>query len=362
MIEIGSPFARLAVASRALGLLGLLGAAVGLAIGMLGVRGSLDPFLSANQVNAPARVFMLACMFGGAGVAIAAGTWLLLWRGAMQARAAARLHEIARRLAPLALAPFPLLLFRHKVWASKPLPFLTMVGLFAAVAWATTQAAIGAPPLGWARLAMWASRASRASQATWPSSAKRTGLSEQPVRGALGRPGWNVRARALLPLALVMIAVVVYVTFSSIQTLGLHRAVRSGIELADANHLVWKLLHGGSFLESARASGAARAPGGPHAELVAYALAPFYALSQRAETLLLLQSLLIGGAALPLFFLGRRHLGPVAGAAVAIAYLMHPAVHAQQMSGFHFLGLGPMFFWSAWALLEHDQAAAAAPG
>ena len=48
MIELRSPLARLAVSARALGLLGLMGAAVGLAIGMLCIAGSLDPFFTAN--------------------------------------------------------------------------------------------------------------------------------------------------------------------------------------------------------------------------------------------------------------------------------------------------------------------------
>lgn len=87
-----------------------------------------------------------------------------------------------------------------------------------------------------------------------------------------------------------------------------------------------------------------------HAEFLLYALLPFYALVPRAETLLLLQTLLIVGAALPLFLLAERWLKSSWGAlALALIYVSSPALHGPLLFDFHFLPLSACFvLWAAW--------------
>jgi uncharacterized membrane protein len=87
-----------------------------------------------------------------------------------------------------------------------------------------------------------------------------------------------------------------------------------------------------------------------HAEFLLYALLPLYALVPRSETLLALQTLLIVGAALPLYLLAERWLKSAwAALALALIYVSSPALHGPLLFDFHFLPLSAFFvLWAAW--------------
>ena len=330
MIEIRSPHSRLAISFRALGLLALGGAALGLAIGTIGIRGTLDPFFTANQIGPPARRFMLLVIFGSGVAAAAGGAWFLA-RGRDSVEAAAHLYDIARRLSPLYLMFFPILLFRRRIWVGKDLALLTMVALFVLGGFAAATAAARAPAFRW--------------EARLVATLRRFAVN-------LDRRGW---LRAHLPFGVVLAGLLLYVVVVSRAALVLHVAVASSPELAMADNLMWNLLHGGSLFKFLPRPGTLTFPVTSHAELIAYVLVPIYALYQHPGTLLVLQSVLLGAAALPLFVLARAHVSPVVASAIALVYLLYPALHAENLSGFHFLALGPMFFWSAWALLDRGR-------
>ena len=94
MIEIRSPLARLAVSFRAIALLALIGGGLGLALGIVTIRGSLEPFFTANQIGPPARRFTLIFIFGVAAAFAAVGVGFLL-KGRGRADAAGILYGIA---------------------------------------------------------------------------------------------------------------------------------------------------------------------------------------------------------------------------------------------------------------------------
>ena len=87
-----------------------------------------------------------------------------------------------------------------------------------------------------------------------------------------------------------------------------------------------------------------------HAEFAVYLLAPFYALSPKAQTLLIMQSALLGLSAVPLYLFARRRLKNDALAAlVAIALLFYPPLHSTNFTDFHFLTISVFFvLWSAY--------------
>jgi uncharacterized membrane protein len=85
-----------------------------------------------------------------------------------------------------------------------------------------------------------------------------------------------------------------------------------------------------------------------HAEFAMYALLPFYALYPHAETLLVLQSVLLGSAALPIFRLASRHTSRSVGLALALAYLSYAPLHGANFYDIHFQPIGAAF--SLWAL------------
>jgi uncharacterized membrane protein len=96
---------------------------------------------------------------------------------------------------------------------------------------------------------------------------------------------------------------------------------------------------------------------GVHFEPILYAILPLYALVPRTETLLAIQSLALGAAALPLYLLGRRWMGPsLAAVAIVLAYLAHPALHGPNFYDFHFLALSPFFVaWAAYFFVRRSK-------
>jgi len=135
---------------------------------------------------------------------------------------------------------------------------------------------------------------------------------------------------------------VIYATLASVRLH--HKGLTSIFDLALFENLLYGTLHGlhGMTLGEPYF--------GVHFEPILYAVLPLYALVPRTETLLAVQSLALGGAALPLYLLGRRWTGPsLAAFAVVFAYLTHPALHGPNFYDFHFLSLSPFFVaWSAY--------------
>jgi len=112
------------------------------------------------------------------------------------------------------------------------------------------------------------------------------------------------------------------------------------------------MLHGGSFFKTPPWEGPSRSHFGNHAELLAYVLLPFYAIRQNSGTLMLIQSTVLGAAAIPLYKLARRHIDPWPACILALTYLLYPALHGENLFEFHFLPLGPFLLWWAWYFLE----------
>ncbi|HEY3235040.1 MAG TPA: DUF2079 domain-containing protein, partial [Polyangiaceae bacterium] len=91
---------------------------------------------------------------------------------------------------------------------------------------------------------------------------------------------------------------------------------------------------------------------GFHATVFAYLLVPFYALYQHAETLLLIQAVLIGFAALPLYWFSRDLIGAWPAALLSVVYAVHPAVQSSNLYDFHYTPLAPFFIYLALYALQ----------
>ena len=91
---------------------------------------------------------------------------------------------------------------------------------------------------------------------------------------------------------------------------------------------------------------------GDHFTPIYYLLAPLYAAWPDAATLLVVQSIWLATGALPVYLLARRRLGQ-AGLAIALAvcYLLFPALHAVNQLDFHEIALAtPMLLWALYAM------------
>lgn len=88
-----------------------------------------------------------------------------------------------------------------------------------------------------------------------------------------------------------------------------------------------------------------------HAEYAVPLFAPLYALKPGSETLLIIQAIGFGGAAIPLYMFARTLLGHWSSMLIAIAYLFFAPLHGPQFYDFHWLPLCiPMYFYLFYAI------------
>lgn len=249
-------------------------------------------------------------------VAVALGLGLAIWAARRRGVAATTVVAIALPLAGIGLVPYVL---DPAAWRTAPVLFIALTTAF----------------VGWCAVA-----------ARLPPGLVRLGQRLAPT------------AARIAP-AVVALAIALWVGFVAVHTIWNHRSLgTSAYDLGIQENVVWNTLHGHFFESSIMAEGHYL---GVHASLVLLLAVPFYALAQRSESLLVLQALLLGVAAWPLFLTGRRLLGgTAAGVVVAALWLLHPGVHGAAFYDFHALAFAPLFlFAAAWALTSERPLAAA---
>ena len=329
MLERSSDYqTRLSYSVRALGLLLAGGVSLGFVLGVALMPLSLVSYFQDNHLTSHLRHILLACTLGTGVAAVLAG-FVYLFANFTKPDVAARLYHAARRLAPLYLVGFLALLFRCEVWKGHDLAFLTLVALFGLAAWVAVRAARDAGPFAWEER-IWSRL--RCFRETF----------------ALALP----RSLPSLPFLLVLAGVIYYVCTFGYYTYCFYYSLRSGYDLGIYDSLVWNMLHGGSFFKTPPWEGPGRSHFGNHAEFIAYLLVPFYAIRQNAGTLLLIQSAVLGSAAIPLYKLARRHIDRWPASILALTYLIYPALHGENLFEFHFLPFGPFLLWWAWYFLD----------
>ena len=89
-----------------------------------------------------------------------------------------------------------------------------------------------------------------------------------------------------------------------------------------------------------------------HADFILVLLLPFYALWQDPRMLLIIQSVALASAALPLYLIARKKTqDEVFSSLLAAAYLLFPALHGVNMFDFHPLAMSlPLLLWALYFL------------
>lgn len=270
----------------------------------------VERYLAANQVSLGLRNAALIAL-------LSAGVVFALVSAVLAVRRPDALELAARRVAFL-LPVFALpLLFSRKPWEGKELAYLVFLAGWGLLQEALLRVSIRSLPEGWS------SRAVR-----WvPAFVRRN-----------------------VPRLVVVGAVLAYaIRTSSLVLLNHQRLATSSSDLAEFDNLFFNALHGHPF----------RAPAilgeltnwsalKIHAEFLLYLLLPFYALKPGPETLLVLQTCVIAATAVPVYLLAADRLGRPSGAAVAVAFLLCPAVQRPNFYDYHFTPLG--MFCVAWWL------------
>lgn len=313
---------------RAAMLLGVEGASVGLAVALELVPDELADYVTRNSLRPRLRLALLnECLVAAVVFAALAVTLAIVRR--RHAPISATLLHIGRRLAPLGVVGLLPVLFRWKLWEGRDLQFLALASAATFAVNLAVKTAVEAGPWSW----------------------------EAPVAAWLRRPfAWSadrlLRLRRALPLVVVCAGSLAYTLYFSYTTLSWHWSVRSGYDLALENNLMWNLVHGGPFFKSSPLVGPKGSHFGYHATLFAYVMAPIYALAPRAETLLVIQSTLLGFAAVPLFLFARLHVKEGLACVISLAYLLYPGLHGANLYEFHYLPLGTFFLWLTLYALE----------
>jgi uncharacterized membrane protein len=182
------------------------------------------------------------------------------------------------------------------------------------------------------------------------------GASGRSHLSALQRPlrlftGGSARRLSIYLLTALIAA---YTIFFLVWSLGRHRSFNSyAFDLAWQNQAFYTLLHTGNPRITLYVT---LNHLGNHFQPLYYLLAPIYALHQDATTLLVLQTILLSLAALPLYLVAERRLGnPWAALVVALVYLLYPALHGINNFDFHGLALLIPFVCFMLYALETDR-------
>jgi uncharacterized membrane protein len=318
--------------AASVGSFALASASVALFCWSLGYYSALPGYVRDNQLPERRRMLLLGLL----GLSLVAGAAVALWRALRSSDPGGeRFVRDARRSAPAMLVGLLPALFCWRIWAGLELEF----GLIASAYGALTYLAL--------RSAFAAGLGLPAAGRTWLERARLL-AGERSVR-------W-------LPFAVVGLSASAYAAYFAHHTINYHHSgLTLSWDLGLEDNLVWNVAHGGPFMKSSPLAGPVDSSHfGYHATLFAYLLAPFYALWPCAETLLVLQAVLIAAAAIPLFLFAERRLGGATACVVALAYLLYPGVHGANLYDFHYLPIGIVFLWSTLYCIDSGRYRAAA--
>lgn len=137
-------------------------------------------------------------------------------------------------------------------------------------------------------------------------------------------------------LAITLAAVLAYITYFTVLTFTRHASFKTaGADLGIFNQLLYNTLHRGLF-RTTLCGTIERNFLAIHVSPIHLLLVPFYALYRDPKILLLVQSVALGAAAVPLYLIARRRLhGTIVPAIFAICYLLYPAIHGANIRDFH---------------------------
>jgi uncharacterized membrane protein len=313
---------------RVLVLLGGEGASIGVFIHAFRARW-LTAFVEHNQLSRTDRnVFLAWVLVGGllpcaAALAFLALTWRK--RGLSHVDAAlARASTISRLFAPTLLLWALPQMSTVRAWLGRDLTYLIAAALLVLA----FELALAAAARAFAELR----------------------LTDRWQRARNAAPKQVAIVGRFAPHVIVPVAAVAYISYTSWYTILQHwRRETGALDLGYFASFFWNTIHGrpfycpithprdGSYLSI-------------HAEPAVYLLAPIYALFPRPETLLVIQSAMLGSAAIPLYLFARRRLqSDWMAATVALCFLLYVPLQSPNFTDFHFLTISLFFvLWAAY--------------
>jgi uncharacterized membrane protein len=269
-----------------------------------------------NAVSLAGPSFALPCALGFVPALIA--VLLLLWRreGAVRFVASA-----ARIAAPGGVAFALPALFTWQLGQQRPVAYLLCLSLFGLCLERLLRISV-------AELALIAQRPA--------------------LRGPLAvlyRVG--AHATPVLAPALVFAAGAGYAAYTGFFTIRHHRQIlTSAFDLGIFDNLMYNTIKGRFFQSPVMFGPGHHNSLSTHAEYAMVLFAPLYAIAPRAETLLVIQSVFLGAAVIPLYLFARQMLSRWPSVVLVFAYVLFAPLHGAHFYDFHWLPLGVFFyFW-----------------
>ncbi|MGH9055789.1 MAG: DUF2079 domain-containing protein [Acidimicrobiales bacterium] len=160
--------------------------------------------------------------------------------------------------------------------------------------------------------------------------ASRLGAGLKSLSAQPGKPGWARRAAPHLPVAILIVAY--FAWFAQLSVAVQDGYGTPGYDMGIFDQGVWLL----SRFHAPFVTVMGRNLFGDHTSFILLLAVPLYWVWPHAQTLLVLQSALIAGAAVPVYLLARRWTGStVLATALAGAYLLNPALQNGNLEQFH---------------------------
>jgi uncharacterized membrane protein len=167
----------------------------------------------------------------------------------------------------------------------------------------------------------------------------------------------SARVTANTAPVVVLLLAAGYAAYTGFFTIRRHHLIQSSaFDLGIFDNLLYNTIKG-RFFESPVMFG----PGhhnsiSTHAEYLMVLLAPVYALAPRAETVLLIQAMFLGAAAIPLYLFARTMLSAWPSVVLVLGYVLCAPLHGAQFYDFHWLTLCPFFyFWLFYAIAARKK-------
>lgn len=147
------------------------------------------------------------------------------------------------------------------------------------------------------------------------------------------------------PGAALAVAIIAYVVYVSVHTIVNHHSLgTAAYDLGLQENALWNTLHGDLLFSSPMDSHYL----GVHASFILLLIAPLYGLAPMTETLLVLQALVLGLAALPLYLFARDVLSnELQALLLGVLWLSHPAVGGANFYDFHPIAFAPVILFTA---------------
>ncbi|HEX4338000.1 MAG TPA: DUF2079 domain-containing protein [Polyangiaceae bacterium] len=320
------PLPGLTVVARSTALLVAVGISLGLAGWTLRVGESLTPYVWTNSLPPHARAFVVAniAVGGLAGLFVAA---LLVARNRVSGTET--LRRLSLRLSPLSFAWLVPVLLEWKLWVGRELQFLALVAVLGLATQRLVRTAIATPPVFTRPAPRWLA-------------ATRSFF----LRASTGWP----------PFLVVIAAGAFYAAFFAFHTIRNHyRLSTAAMDLGLEDNLVWNAVHWGPLFKTSPLGGPTSSHGGFHQTYFAYLLAIPYRFAPRPQTLLAIQAMLMGFAAVPLYFFAKRRLSDRLACLVAVLFVCYAPLQGANLYDFHYLPLATLFIWLLLYLLEERR-------